>query len=71
MGGVSGESRSRGHRVHELADDLYRISWVVDDRRGRYLRSFSRTTNRAGAERFAERWGIEEGSCAWIVRDRG
>jgi hypothetical protein len=57
-----GAGGSRDHRVQKLSENLYRISWVVDyyyaDSRLRYPRVFFRDTDRAGAVRFIDRWGI-------------
>jgi hypothetical protein len=51
---------SYGHRIRALPTH-YEISWTVEwrDRKGvRYPRRVSRVTTRAGAERFAKRWGV-------------
>lgn len=55
---------SYGHRIRRLTHpDDYRLSWVYDRRvpnGGRHLiwpTSRSRDTDRAGAERFAKKWG--------------
>jgi hypothetical protein len=55
-------SGSYGHRVIDFGNDIYRVSWVVDryypTSRLRHPRGCSRDTDKAGAERFAKRWGI-------------
>lgn len=53
-------SKSYGHGFRQLGQGTYQIFWTVDTQAGR-LRNPSpraRTTDRAGAERFAKRWGI-------------
>lgn len=49
-----------GHQIHRLGENDYRISWTYDTKsaRLRWPRRVSRDTDRAGAERFAKRWGI-------------
>ncbi len=53
---------SYGHRVRKIGPDHYRLSWVVDRKypssRLRHPRSHSRDTDKAGAARFAKRWGL-------------
>jgi hypothetical protein len=50
------------HRIRKVATDLYVISWAWDVRysqkRFREIRQIRRVTDRAGAERFACKWGI-------------
>lgn len=54
---------SYGHRISKLMHDVYQISWVVDryykDSRLRHPTGCCRTTDRAGALRFAKRWGVQ------------
>ena len=58
-----GGGGSYGHRAAEKAGGDYELSWVVD----RYVRGsrlrfptvYRRWTDRAGAERFAKKWGVE------------
>ena len=51
-----------GQHIRHISGDDYRISWVVDfhyaTSRLRHPRTFSRLTDRAGAERFAKKWGL-------------
>ena len=54
---------SYGHHVKRLlGGEDYRISWTVDfyyeGSRLRFPRTFSRDTDKAGAERFCRRWKV-------------
>jgi hypothetical protein len=55
-------SGSRRHSIRRERDDEYVISWCVEHKysgsRILHHRWFSRDTNRKGAERFAEKWGV-------------
>jgi hypothetical protein len=61
MGRFSGGG-SYGQTIHLEFEDSYRIAWTVDyhypESRLRYPRRFSLVTNKAGARRFARRWGL-------------
>jgi hypothetical protein len=52
-----------GHCIKRLTHDDFRLSWVYNKRvanRGRHLiwpTRITRDTDRAGAERFAKKWG--------------
>ncbi len=55
---------SSTHHIQNLGKHWgYRISWTFDTHiqgsRLRWPRTLSRDTDRAGAERFAKKWGIE------------
>ena len=54
---------SYSHRINYLGDGCYRLSWVVDrhyaNSRLRWPRRTTRDTDKAGAVRFAKRWGID------------
>jgi len=56
-------SGSYGHRVSKVGPDHYRLQWTVDryyaGSRLRHPRVDWRDTDKAGAERFAKRWGVE------------
>lgn len=51
-----------GHRVRYIGWDTYRLSWCYDKyyvtSRLRFPRHMTRDTDRAGAERFAKKWGV-------------
>jgi hypothetical protein len=53
-------SGSRRHKIQYLGHDDYRLSWTTYRSAGRMLHptTYSRDTNRAGAERFAKKWRI-------------
>jgi hypothetical protein len=48
-----------GHNIAPMPG-FYRLSWKYDVKHGRirYPRIMSRDTDRAGAERFAKKWGL-------------
>lgn len=55
-----------GSREHRIVQDPHRpdeftLYWTVYNKHGRilYPRSYSRETDRKGAERFAKKWGIK------------
>lgn len=54
--------RSYGHRIRQFEADHFRLFWTVDfhypDSRLRHPRGFSRDTDKAGADRFARKWGV-------------
>jgi hypothetical protein len=53
---------SYGHSVRQIGRDHYRLSWSFDVKiagsRLRWPRTFTRDTDAAGAERFAEKWQV-------------
>lgn len=53
---------SYGHRWKCLGHDDYRLSWDYDTKiagsRLRFPRTITRDTDKAGAVRFAKKWGI-------------
>jgi hypothetical protein len=55
-------SGSTQHAIQRFGSDDFRLSWVVDfhysGSRLRFPRRFTRDTDRAGALRFAKRWGV-------------
>ncbi len=55
--------RSYGHEWRRIAPDTYAITWAWDRyyprSRLRYPQVRHAITDRAGAERFAKRWGID------------
>lgn len=59
-----GSARSYGHRIRCIDPGTFRLSWTVDryypGSRLRFPTGYSRDTDRAGAIRFAKRWGINE-----------
>lgn len=58
-----GRKQSYGHSVRYICPDVYRMRWTLDlyraDSMLRYPTGYTRDTDRAGAERFAKRWGVE------------
>lgn len=56
-------SSAHGQAIRRIGHDHYRMSWVVDYHYPtsslRFPRSFSRDTDRAGAERFVKRHKLE------------
>lgn len=54
---------SYGHKVQPLGFGSYRLWWMVDryvtGSRLRFPTSYGRDTDRAGAERFARKWGCK------------
>lgn len=55
-------SGSKGHWIARVGFDHYRLSWIVDryyeGSRLRFPTAYRRDTDKAGAERFARRWGV-------------
>lgn len=56
--------KSRDHRIRKVSStygEYYVISWTVDVHRGKFCdpSSRSRTTDLAGAVRFAKKWNLE------------
>mgnify|MGYP001593425637 FL=1 len=53
---------SYGHHIRRFAEDLYQLTWWVDQYyqgdRLRYPRRGKRSTDEAGARRFAKRWKL-------------
>ncbi len=54
---------AHSHAIRALGPDNFRIYWTVDRKhpgsRLRYPTTHGRTTDRAGAERFAKKWGVK------------
>lgn len=57
------KTKSYDHRIQALGGGGYTISWTVDTKyegsRLRYPTGHQRHTDRAGAERFAKKWGLK------------
>lgn len=53
---------SKQHRIANLGHDNYQISWICDryyqGSRLRFPTVYRRFTDRAGAERFANKWNV-------------
>lgn len=64
-------SGSRNHHIQRMGEDFYRLSWSVYSKYGRmlYPRQYRRDTDRAGAERFAKKWGVKMPTIAHTVPD--
>lgn len=72
MGRIAGPSSAYGHHIAPLGGDTYRISWTIDTKHGRirFPHLHSRTTDLAGARRFARRHGLtppQKGACVQEV----
>ncbi len=56
------QAKSYGHSIRRIGPDHYRLSWTHDRKvagsRLRFPTTIRRDTDRAGAERFAKKWGI-------------
>ncbi len=63
MSRFSGGGSYSHHIQHFASWGFFRISWTVDKyvsgSRLRFPATYRRDTDRAGAERFAKKWGVE------------
>ncbi len=59
MGRVTSRSGGYGHHISYLGWGVYRVSWLTDTKHGkiRHPHRRGRDSDRAGAERFAKKWG--------------
>lgn len=61
MGKITSNS-GYDHRARKISEQVWEISWAFDMKysgsRLRYPRVMTRITDKAGAERFAKKWGL-------------